>query len=527
MFDLILTILLLLAWAVSFTMLALYNLHIFQLNSYKPHEQRAWFKKNFLPAFIGRNLGVLLTPWFILFCGKVGMVLSILLFALTAYLGRPRKAKKPLVYTARVKRMLVSFGLLALLTAVLALLIPTVTAGPLRIPLGLGIVLPAAHFAAGYYILAANFVNRPVEKRINDWYIHDAERMLKEMPALKVVGITGSYGKTSVKFFLRKLLSAKFNVLMTPESYNTTMGVVKTVRTSLRPTHEIFLCEMGARNVGDIKEICDIVHPGFGVLTSIGPQHLESFKSIDNVIKTKFELRDALPADGTVFLNWDNEYIRSQDPARPAVKYGTLREDADYFARDIRVSAEGSSFTITRDGVDYRFTTRLIGAHNVLNITGAIAAANTLGVPMADLIPQVRQLESVPHRLQLIRGGSSLIIDDAYNSNPSGAKAALDTLAQFDGVKILVTPGMVELGARQEELNRAFGRQAAAVCDYAVLVGERQAVPIKAGLLDEGYPENRIFVEHDLTAALKTVENIRAGDKQKVVLLENDLPDNY
>ena len=481
-------------------MLALYNLHIFQLNSYKPHEQRAWFKKNFLPAFVGRNLGVLLTPWLILFCGKVGMVLSILLFALTAYLGRPRKAKKPLVYTARVKRMLVSFGLLALLTAVLALLIPTVTAGPLRIPLGLGIVL---------------------------WYIHDAERMLKEMPALKVVGITGSYGKTSVKFFLRKLLSAKFNVLMTPESYNTTMGVVKTVRTSLRPTHEIFLCEMGARNVGDIKEICDIVHPGFGVLTSIGPQHLESFKSIDNVIKTKFELRDALPADGTVFLNWDNEYIRSQDPARPAVKYGTLREDADYFARDIRVSAEGSSFTITRDGVDYRFTTRLIGAHNVLNITGAIAAANTLGVPMADLIPQVRQLESVPHRLQLIRGGSSLIIDDAYNSNPSGAKAALDTLAQFDGVKILVTPGMVELGAKQEELNRAFGRQAAAVCDYAVLVGERQAVPIKAGLLDEGYPENRIFVEHDLTAALKTVENIRAGDKQKVVLLENDLPDNY
>ena len=423
--------------------------------------------------------------------------------------------------------MLVSFGLLALLTAVLALLIPTVTAGPLRIPLGLGIVLPAAHFAAGYYILAANFVNRPVEKRINDWYIHDAERMLKEMPALKVVGITGSYGKTSVKFFLRKLLSAKYNVLMTPESYNTTMGRRQDGPHLPPPDPRDLPLRDGARNVGDIKEICDIVHPGFGVLTSIGPQHLESFKSIDNVIKTKFELRDALPADGTVFLNWDNEYIRSQDPARPAVKYGTLREDADYFARDIRVSAEGSSFTITRDGVDYRFTTRLIGAHNVLNITGAIAAANTLGVPMADLIPQVRQLESVPHRLQLIRGGSSLIIDDAYNSNPSGAKAALDTLSQFDGVKILVTPGMVELGAKQEELNRAFGRQAAAVCDYAVLVGERQAVPIKAGLLDEGYPENRIFVEHDLTAALKTVENIRAGDKQKVVLLENDLPDNY
>lgn len=527
MFEWILMLLLVVSWAASFVMLALYNLHIFQLNSYKPHEQRAWFQKNFLPAFIGRNLGVLLTPWLTLFCGKVGMILSILLFAVTAYLGRPRKAKKPLVYTARVKRMLVSLGVLMLLTAIVALLIPSVWIGSWKIPLGVGIVLPLSHFVAGYYVLAANCINRPIERSINNWYINDAKRMLREMPSLKVVGITGSYGKTSVKFFLRKLLSAKYNVLMTPESYNTTMGVVKTVRMSLRPTHEIFLCEMGARNIGDIKEICDIVSPRYGVLTSIGPQHLESFKSIDNVIKTKFELRDALPQDGTVFLNWDNEYIRSQNPGRPAVKYGIEREDADYFARDISVSAEGSSFTIVRDGKDYRFTTRLIGAHNVLNITGAIAAANTLGVPMEDLIPQVRQLESVPHRLQLIRGGSSLIIDDAYNSNPSGAKAALDTLGQFDGVKILVTPGMVELGSRQEELNRVFGSQAAAVCDYAVLVGEKHAEPILAGLLDAGFPREKAFVEHDLTAALKTVENIRTGGRQKIVLLENDLPDNY
>ena len=527
MFDLILTILLLLSWAASFTMLALYNLHIFQLNSYKPREQRAWFQKNFLPAFVGRNLGVLFTLPLTLFGGKAGMALSILLFGITAYLGRPRKAKKPLVYTARVKRMLVSLGLLMLLTAAAAAVPPALRLGPLSVPLGLGVILPVSHFFAGYYVLAANFINRPVEKGINNWYIGDARRMIREMPGLKVVGITGSYGKTSVKFFLRKLLSAKYNVLMTPESYNTTMGVVKTVRMSLKPTHEIFLCEMGARNIGDIREICDIVSPGFGVINSIGPQHLESFKTVENVVKTKFELRDALPRDGIVFLNWDNAYIRAQDPGRPAVRYGILREDADYFARNIAVSAEGSSFTITRDGKDYRFTTRLIGAHNVLNITGAIAAANTLGVPMADLVPQVRQLESVPHRLQLIRGGSALIIDDAYNSNPSGAKAALDTLGQFDGLKILVTPGMVELGAKQEELNRAFGSQAAAVCDYAVLVGEKQAAPIKAGLLDAGYPEKRIFVEHDLQAALKTVENIRAGDKQKVVLLENDLPDNY
>ena len=147
--------------------------------------------------------------------------------------------------------------------------------------------------------------------------------------------------------------------------------------------------------------------------------------------------------------------------------------------------------------------------------------------PMRDLIPQVRALESVPHRLQLIRGRNALIIDDAYNSNPSGAKAALDTLSRFDGVKILVTPGMVELGTKQAELNRQFGRQAAAVCDYVALVGEKQTEPIYQGLMDEGYPKEKIFVEHDLTAALKSVENLRTGGVQKIVLLENDLPDNF
>ena len=229
--------------------------------------------------------------------------------------------------------------------------------------------------------------------------------------------------------------------------------------------------------------------------------------------------------DGTVFLNWDNEYIRSQASSRPSVTYGIEKDDSDYKAYDIGVSAAGSTFKMKADGKEYTFTTRLIGSHNVLNIAGAIACAHTLGVPMEMLVRQVKLLESVPHRLQLVKGSGALIIDDAYNSNPSGAKAALDTLAAFDGVKVLVTPGMVELGAKQEELNRVFGSQAAAVCDYVVLVGEKQAEPIYAGLMDAGYPKEKIFVEHDLKAALKTVENIRTGDRQKIVLLENDLPD--
>lgn len=512
---------LLICWLLSFTSHLLWYMHMFQLNGYKPHVQRKWLKDNFLPAIVGRNLAVMVSlP--LMFLWIPGRIAAALLLLLSAWLGRPKpkQAKKPLVYTARVKRMLFTCGVLTFLCILTAVLCRNI------LPVWV-LLLVLFHCAGGLVVLLANFINKPVEQGINRWYVNDAMKMLKAMPNLTVVGITGSYGKTSVKFFLQKLLSAKYNVLMTPESYNTPMGVVKTIRQSLRPTHEIFLCEMGARNVGDIKEICDIVSPDHGIITSVGPQHLESFHSVENVIRTKFELRDALPASGTVFLNWDNEYIRSQTPGRTAVTYGIQKEDSEYFAYDIKVSAAGSTFKMKADGQEYTFTTRLIGSHNVLNISGAIACAHTLGVPMEMLVRQVKLLESVPHRLQLIKGHSAIIIDDAYNSNPSGAKAALDTLSAFDGVKILVTPGMVELGAKQAELNKVFGTQAAAVCDYVVLVGEKQTEPILAGLLDAGYPREKIFVEHDLKAALKSVENIRTGGAQKIVLLENDLPDNF
>ncbi len=517
--EILFLVLLLLAFTANFTMLSLYYLHMFQLNSYKPREQLKWLKSNFLAAVVGRNLGVILTIPLLLFCGVVGQGISIVLLAVSAVLNRPKKAKKPLVYTNRVKRMLITLGIL------LAILITTAAIlGQSRVN---GLLLPLAQLCSSLLVLLANLINRPIELSINNWYINDAKKMIREMPELKVVGITGSYGKTSVKFFLNKLLSAKYDVLMTPESFNTTLGVVKTIRSSLKATHEIFICEMGAKSIGDIKEICDIVRPHYGIITSIGPQHLESFKSIDNVIKTKFELADAVPQNGTVFLNYDNGYIRQQKLSKKTVTYGIEQDGSDYRAYNIKVSSKGSSFQMAVDGIEYTFQTRLIGAHNVLNIAGAIAAAHTLGVPMEDLIRQVKILESVPHRLQLIKGSKALIIDDAYNSNPSGAKAALDTLSAFDGFKILVTPGMIELGEKQDEYNRTFGMQAAAVCDYVVLVGERQTKSIHNGLIDTGYDPNRIIVAPNLQGALQSVENIKTGGLQKIVLLENDLPDNY
>jgi len=382
-----------------------------------------------------------------------------------------------------------------------------------------------------------NLLNSPLETAINNWYIADAKRILKEMPRLLVIGVTGSYGKTSTKFFLQKLLSYKYNTLMTPESFNTPMGVVKAIREQLRPIHDVFVCEMGAKNIGDIRELCEIVKPRFGVITAVGPQHLETFGTIENVEKTKFELADAIPDNGMVFLNYDSEIIRNKNYGKPLVSYGASLDAGDccYAARDIKVSSAGSSFRIAfPDGEERIFETPLIGKHNVQNIMGAIAVADYLGVERDDMAIGVRRLEAVPHRLQLIRKNSIIIIDDAYNSNPSGTGAALETLSMYDGVKIMITPGMVELGPAQDEANRHFGAKAAKVCDYVVLVGERQTRSVREGLKDASYPEEKIFVAETLEAAFDVVGKVEKIDpdggqkvRQKIVLLENDLPDNY
>ena len=517
------TVLLFAAFALDCGALTLHYVHMLQLNAYRPERYLRWIKENRAELFT--KMG-----WMALAFVAVAAFLlrptdwqvrgaCAALLAIHFILNIPKKAKKPLVFTARVKR------LLATLTVLLAAVgLAVYFTGMVRLSVGLlflwAILTP-------FVVLAANTVNRPVESAISRRYVNDARRRLEEMPRLVTIGITGSYGKTSTKNFLQALLSVKYNVLMTPESYNTTMGVVRTVRERLRPTHEVFIAEMGAKNVGDIREICDLVRPRYGMITSIGEQHLETFRTVENIVKTKFELADAVPPEGTVFLNADNEYIRGRlgQVEAPAVTYGASPDSAaDYRAGDITVDSSGSSFTVTAPGGEARrFTTKLLGAHNIQNITGCIAVAHSLGIPLAELVAPVRRLKPVEHRLQLLPNG---YIDDAYNSNPAGFRAALDVLRGFEGKRVLVTPGMVELGERQAALNQELGAYAASRCDYAVLVGEKQAPPLKKGLLENGFPEERLFVARNLAEGLAWVNALPAEGK-RTVLLENDLPDNF
>ena len=499
-----------------------YIMHMFQQNSYKPREYGEWLQ---VTGNIGRILGkilyALISLPLIALGGRGCLIAASCMNVMTILVNKPRQAKKPLVYTARVKRMLVTTGLLFIIVILLSLLpqIRSVKVSALFL-LVLFIIEPVL-------VLAANFIIHPVEQGIDRHYINDAARILREMPNLTIIGVTGSYGKTSVKYFLSKLLSTQFSVLHTPGNYNTTLGVVRTIREQMKSFHEIFICEMGAREVGDIKEICDLVHPGYGIITSIGPQHLQSFHSIENVISTKFELADAVPAGGKVFLNYDNEYIRNRKTEKTVVSYGVSEQSADYAAYDISVSKEGSAFKMKdKEGKEYHFHTRLVGNHNVQNIAGAIAVANTLGIPMEKLILPVKQLESVPHRLQLLKQGNRTVLDDSYNSNKNGFKAALDTLAMFDDLRILMTPGMVELGDKQYDENKEIGIYAHDKCDYAVLVGREQTKPIQDGLSEAGFAQNKIIIADTLQEAFQMVNAI-PGEKHKVVLIENDLPDNY
>lgn len=493
-----------------------YFTHMMQLNSYRNERYRKWCKDHEnLVVNLRRLLPALLLPIMWL-PGAYSYYAAAAVLLLTAILNIPAKAKKPLVYTHRVWRLLGMQTLLLLLVLAVAFLVDRMRS--------IGIVALYS-LVVWVWTLVANFLLKPLEKALAGRYVQDARRRLEGRPDLLVIGITGSYGKTSTKNFLHALLSVKYNVLMTPESYNTTLGVVRTIREQLRPTHQILIAEMGAKNPGDIREICDLVHPRYGILTSVGEQHLETFHTVENIVKTKFELIDSLPAEGRAFLNADNAYIRQRLAeggfAAPVTTFGLNHSDVT--ASDIQVDGTGTSFTVAVGRESRRFTTHLLGLHNVQNITGCIAAALELGIPLEDLVYPVRMLRPVEHRLQLLPGG---IIDDAYNSNPAGFRSALDVLSGFDAERILVTPGMVELGEKQEELNRELGEYAASRCDYAVLVGERQAPPLKEGLLAGGFPAENIFIAPTLQAGLSHLRD-RPAPGPRITLLENDLPDNF
>lgn len=453
------------------------TLQYMQLASYQNGDYMRWISKNPKLAFkcgINQLLGVIGYYFIITIINVVALskvsrngiasilitewIMLFLVFSICNVIKSKREkkeiknSKKTLVYTGRAKRLMFwSFVTIILLEVSV---VSSIKAQSMVLYYMLRIVCYSLFiFLAPVNMIISNFLSGPAEKIIGDFYINSAKFKLlkKQYKKLIKIGVTGSYGKTSTKFILQTILSEKYKVLASPESYNTTMGNVKVIRKMLKPEHEIFISEMGARHRYDIREICDIVRPQIGLITSIGPQHLETFKKVENIVKTKSELLEALPTDGVVFLPNDDSHCLQlyNKEKRKKYIYGIKDTHADVYAKNIKITKQGTEFiAVTKQGEIY-CKSKLLGEHNVQNILGAIAIATYLGLTNEEISNGVKNIKPVEHRLQILDGKNGItVIDDAFNSNPVGSKMALDVIKEFEGRKIIITPGMVELRKR-------------------------------------------------------------------------------
>ena len=429
--------------------------------------------------------------------------------------------KKKLVITARIKRLIFTTTILYLVPIVFLVLYNL---------LSMLLVLCIMTYLNAFVVFIAMIINTPIEKLVYLHFKSKAQRKLKSMSNLKIIGITGSYGKTSSKNILSDILNIKYHALPTPKNLNTFNGLIMTVNNHMDKFTDIFIAEMGAYVKGEIKRLCKLVKPKYGILTRIGTAHLETFGSQENIQKGKFELIESLPSDGFGILNGD-------DPLQVSYKLknnvriiwiGIDNADVDVRATNIKCSYKGTSFDVVlkNDKNKYKFETKLLGNHNVYNILAGIACGIEFGIDIESLQKAVAGVRPIEHRLELKKIGNFNMIDDAYNSNPTGAENACKVLGMMPGVKVVVTPGMIELGAKEDEYNKTFGTQIAEVADYVLLIGEKKTKPIKEGLLEKKFDKDKIIVFNDVREAYPYISNL-ANKSEVYALFENDLPDTY
>lgn len=500
------------------------DMQMMQQNSYRNERYIKWLKISSDYTSINRLINIamlvfLFSGFFVYDWASIVVALVLISEIISAL---RKKYKKPVVFTKRVWRLYCSNIIATLLLMCGAYFVTH----NVVIVSAMGMAIIVFSYAI---TMAVNWLLKPVETHINSTYYKDAQSILAQMPDMKIIGITGSYGKTSTKHYLNRILNEKYDVLMTPGSFNTPMGVIRTVREMLKPYNNVFIVEMGAKNIGDIKEICDLVHPTIGIITAVGEQHLESFKSIENVQRTKFELVDALPKGGFAVVNNDFPFVANRKVENVVVKRYAVANvaGADYIADNIEYSATGTQFTISGNGQRIELSTKLVGECNISNLMAAVIVAMYLEVPAEKIKYAVSKIEQVEHRLNLKRTPSGItIIDDAFNSNPDGSKMALDVLSRMiTGKRIVITPGMIELGDKQEIYNERFGEYIAKSCDVAIIVGQYNREAILSGIDKGEMSKEAIHVVDTFNEAQAILQaTAKRGD---TVLYENDLPDTF
>ena len=441
----------------------------------------------------------------------------------------PTKAKKkPLVVTFRVKRLFAGIMLLASLCCY-------------------GIYVSADQNAARLYLssilliqaiplllVSANLLFIPLEKLIQLVYLNAAKAKLAKYKPI-IIGITGSYGKTSTKHILAHILSTVAPTLATPGSINTTMGITKIIREQLKPEHKFFIVEMGAYGIGSIARICKLTPPTHGIITAIGNAHFERFKSAANVAQTKFELGLAVKTQSSGFLVVNGNAIEPQfmqkycNQHTITVQTSADGRQADYTISHVEQTLSGINFQISCNNEDYSITTNLYGLHHAENMALCFALAHKMGIAPATICAALSLTPQIRHRLEVIQEKAKpIVIDDAYNSNPTGFSAALEVLQTFKtkGYRsILVTPGMVELGALHNEKHFELGVKVAAVVDYVLVIIPQRIQTFVDGFNSQATGMQKLLTFNTFSEA-KTWLHANAKESD-VILLENDLPDLY
>ena len=393
-------------------------------------------------------------------------------------------------------------------------------------------------------------------------YINDNKQLklaidkLENNKNLITIGITGSNGKTSVKEILNKLLSTKYNVITTQKNQNTVKGSIIAINKFLTTETEIFICEMGARKRGDIMEICNLVNPAKGIITSVAPQHLETFKTEQNIYLTKKELSDYL-GDNFCVYNIDNKLVNNIFNEKSGEKgCVSTKDNQGLYATNIHISNFVTYFDINHNGNIYPCHTQLLGEHNVTNILLALGMALHLGIEINQAIQTIISLEPTPHRLQYIKSHID-IIDDSYNCSIDSATMALKVLNQASKLKVVCTPGIIEGGKQQFYLNSKLSNMLNDVADIIIIVGKtnRKALISRLKDFELFYISNRKFnrkisikinktqipklTARQLTKSTKKcayiVDSLDIAKKiftnilnnNHILLLLNDLPDEY
>jgi len=372
------------------------------------------------------------------------------------------------------------------------------------------------------FIVFALWIIEPVDRFLKDRLFRKAQKFLRDnRKNLIVIGITGSYGKTTTREILASILSEKFRVIKLSENINTDAGVTDFILKNQKKflESEIFIVEMGAHKKGEIKKLCDLVAPDYAILTGINESHLERFGSLENIISAKFEL--PLATEKTVVLNFDDENIL-KNYARFKLRYfqGVSKNEA----KNIKSLDNFSGLEFEFEGETFR--TKLLAEHNISLILMALRVAQKLGMAMREISRGVGKIEHVPHRLEPIYNELTKVwvIDDSYNGNYAGIVSGLEVLKRAPGRKIVLTPGLVELGDKSAEIHEKIGRlYAKSGIDLVLLIKSPNSGYITKGLEEKGFENYRVYgSSQEAHADLSNV--VKSGD---TIIFQNDLPDNY